>query len=81
MDISQFIKKLTANGTLNELVKKHSLIVDDKLQTQGVLFFIYDGKRDVKLFIPAPFHLEVLAQAEGLTNKLVLQHKEAMLLQ
>lgn len=77
LDLLNTLKK--ANEHTNT-VSKHTLIVNDKSETQGALFFIPINGKEFKVLIPAPFHSEVLSDDKKPTYLQVLQHKEAFIL-
>lgn len=80
MNIEFLIKKLKEANELQTLVRKHTLLVNEKLETQGALFFIPIESKEYKVLIPAPFHTELLSTEEAPTHSKIINHKEALLL-
>lgn len=81
MDIKTLINELKKANEHQKIISKHTLLVNDKSQTLGALFFICSLKKEYKLMIPAPFHSELLKDTTVPTALEVLQHKEVLLLQ
>jgi len=77
--MQQIIKLVQESKLGNEKVKKHTLLIDDKQQEHGALFFIDVKGKNYKILVPPPHHVALL-QEGGPTYQQVLQHKEAMLL-
>lgn len=80
MNINFLKDKLKESNSLDTAVKKHTLIVNDKSETQGALFFIPVTGKEYKVLIPAPFHTDILVEDAAPSYKAVLNHKEAVLL-
>ncbi|MCI0921810.1 hypothetical protein [Sphingobacterium rhinopitheci] len=80
MDIQILIDKLKKANELSTPVQKHTLIVNEKSETQGALFFIPIEAREYKVLIPAPFHTEVLGSENTPTHQKIVMHKEAFIL-
>lgn len=80
MDIQILIDKLKKSNELSTLVQKYTLIVNEKSQTQGALFFIPVESREYKVLIPAPFHATVLEGDNNPTHQKIITHKEAFIL-
>lgn len=80
MHIQSLIDKLKESNALTNPVKKFTLIVNEKSETQGALFFIPLGSKEFKVLIPAPFHSDVIAIDNNPSLAKILNHKEALLL-
>ncbi|GGH19327.1 hypothetical protein GCM10011418_23650 [Sphingobacterium alkalisoli] len=79
MGMDHIIKKLEKSNSINDIVTKFTLIVDENQLVHGALFFIPVDNRDYKVMIPAPYH-EILIADVPPTYKKILNHKEALLL-
>lgn len=80
MNIQVIIDTLKKTGELTNPIRKFTLIVTDRSETQGALFFIPISNKEFKILIPAPFHNEILSEESKTTYLNVLNHKEALLL-
>jgi len=80
MNIEFLIKKLKEVNELQTPIRKHTLLVNEKSETQGALFFIPIESKEYKVLIPAPFHKELLSTDEAPSHHKVINHKEALLL-
>lgn len=80
MTIQNLIENLKKANKLHTTVEKYTLIVNDKSETQGALFFIPIDAKEFKLLLPAPFHTSVLIEDSKPTFLQILMHKEALLL-
>ncbi|MCY4779013.1 hypothetical protein ORI89_05085 [Sphingobacterium sp. UT-1RO-CII-1] len=65
-------------GLLSEKLKEYTLIVDDKGQEHGMLFFFKINGRQYKIMLPTPHHM--VWKDERPTYQQLLKNKEAMLL-
>lgn len=81
MDTQYLIKELKKHNEHNFLIKKYTLIVNDRSETQGALFFIPINNKEYKVLIPSPFHLELINGENKPTHLKILLHKEAFILQ
>lgn len=80
MDIQTLIEKLKKSNDLNTTIHKFTLIVNDKSETQGALFFIPIEGKEYKVLVPAPFHGDLLPEDHKPTHLKIVMHKEALLL-
>lgn len=80
MNIDFLKDKLKESNSLDNPVKKHTLIINDKSETQGALFFIPVTGKEYKVLLPAPFHEELFINDDIPSYKAVLSHKQAVLL-
>lgn len=80
MNIQTIIDTLKKSNELGNLVQKHTLIVNDKSETQGALFFIPIASKEYKILVPTPFHLDLFEGNNKPTYHKLLMHKEALLL-
>lgn len=80
MTIQTLIDLLKKAKKFASPIQKHTLIVNEKSEEQGALFFITIGSKDYKVLIPAPFHSDVLTINCLPSHDKVLMHKEALLL-
>ncbi len=80
MTIQLLIDTLKKNNKLKDVIRKSTLIVNEKSETQGALFFISIGPKECKILLPAPYHLEILEKNPTPANQDILEHREALLL-
>lgn len=80
MDLSSIIAQLKKDNLLEEVIKKHTLLIDDKMNEQGALFFIPFNKKEIKIVLPAPVHQIFLKQEQNVTYKNLLAQKEIIIL-
>lgn len=80
MNPNFLLEKLTAEKLENQQVKKYTLIINDKSEVQGALFFIPSNGKEFKVMVPAPFHQTLITENTVASYKEVLKHKESMLL-
>ena len=80
MNPTVLISKLKESKTLDNAVQKYTLIVNDKSEEQGALFFIPVGGKEFKVLVPAPFHKDLIQEDQVASYNKVLNHKEAAIL-
>lgn len=80
MNIQFLIDTLKQTNELTKEVKKFTLIVNEKSETQGALFFIPIGAKEFKVLVPSPFHSEIIPVEGNPTHLKILMHKQAVLL-
>lgn len=80
MNIQIIQEKLKSQQLLDTTIKKYTLLIDDKMNEQGALFFVPLGGKEVKIVIPSPFHQDFLKDESTITYKKLLQQKEIIIL-
>lgn len=71
-------KIIKAAGLTNDKIKDYTLIVDDKGQEHGMLFFLKINDKQYKIMLPSPHHEKW--RNERPTYQQILKNEEAMLL-
>lgn len=77
--MEQLIKLFSKHQLLDQVAEKHTLLIDEKNVTNGVLFFLEANGKSYKVIVSAPHH-EALLKDGTPTIRAVLNHKEAMYL-
>lgn len=80
MDIQTLLNGLKSVNQHSITITKYTLIVNEKSETQGALFFIPLNTKEYKVLVPAPFHLDLLHDSKKPNHIDILQHREALLL-
>ena len=80
MNIQIIQERLNEDKIFDHIIKKYTLLVDDKMQEQGALFFIPFGSKEIKIVLPNPFHHDILKEKELLTYRQLFMQKEIILL-
>lgn len=80
MTIQTLIDKLKKTNEHQDPIRKFTLIVNEKSETQGALFFVPVESKEYKILVPAPFHLDLVSEENKPSHIKILMHKEALLL-
>ena len=80
MNIQIIQDKLKAQQLLDSKIQKYTLLVDEKMNEQGALFFVPLGKGEIKIVIPAPHHQDFLKEDTQVTYKNLLLRKDIVVL-
>lgn len=81
MNIQVIQDKLKAQQLLDSKIQKFTLLIDEKMNEQGALFFVPLGNnKEIKIVIPAPQHDVFLADESQVTYKNLLLRKEIIIL-
>ena len=81
MNTAFIIEKLKEQKLLDQTVQKYTLLINDKMDEQGALFFIPLGQnKEVKIVISAPHHQALMNSKENLTYQMLLNNKNIMVL-
>lgn len=78
--LDTIIKNLQQANKLDEPVEKYTMLVNEKSETQGALYFIPVKDREIKVLLPAPFHNDFPDLSGALTYRQLLKHKEIIVL-
>ena len=65
---------------LDAAVVKYTMLIDEKMNEQGALFFIPLGNKEIKVVIPAPAHISFLKDESKVTYKNLLLNKDIIIL-
>ena len=61
MNIEQIKNKLKDQKILEDKIKKYTLLIDDKMNEQGALFFVsIGGGKEIKIVLSSPDHTAFL---------------------
>lgn len=80
MNIQIIQDKLKSLQLLDTIIAKYTLLIDEKMNEQGALFFILLGNKEIKIVLPAPSHQDFLKNEEKITYKNLLLRKEIIIL-
>lgn len=80
MNIQIIQEKLKAQQMLDAAVVKYTMLIDEKMNEQGALFFIPLGNKEIKVVLPAPAHLDFLKDESKVTYKNLLQSRDIIIL-
>lgn len=81
MNIQVIQHKLKAQQLLDSKIQKFTLLIDEKMNEQGALFFVPLGNnKEIKIVIPSPLHDVFLADESQVTYKNLLLRKEIIIL-
>lgn len=80
MNIQVIQEKLKAQQMLDAAVVKYTMLIDEKMNEQGALFFIPLGNKEIKVVIPAPDHISFLKDGSKVTYKNLLLNKDIIIL-
>lgn len=78
--LNLIINSLKQANKLDQPIEKYTMLVNEKMQTEGVLCFVPMGNKEVKVLLPAPYHVDFLEPSDIPTYKRLLMHKEAIVL-
>lgn len=78
--LSLLLNSLKQANKLDLPVEKYTMLVNEKMETEGILSFIPLDKKQVKVLLPAPYHKDLLELSETFTYKNLLLHKEVIIL-
>lgn len=79
--LNTLMNSLKQAKKLDQSVDKYTMLINEKSETEGVLCFVpQDGRKEIKVLLPAPYHQDLLASSEIFTYKQLLSHKEAIVL-
>lgn len=80
MNIQLIQEKLKAQQLLDSIIKKYTLLIDEKMNEQGALFFIPLGSKEIKIVLPSPFHQDFMREESNVTYKNLLSQREIIIL-
>lgn len=74
------INSLQQVNKLDQPVEKHTMLVNEKSETEGILYFIPVGNKVIKVLLPAPYHSDFVNSSALPTYRQLLKHKEIIVL-
>lgn len=81
MNIQLIQDKLKSQQLFDNVIEKYTLLIDEKMNEQGALFFVPIGNnKEIKIVIPAPFHHDFLKEASMVTYKNLLLRRDIIIL-
>lgn len=78
--LDTIINNLQQANILDRPVEKYTMLVNEKSETQGALYFVPIKGREIKVLLPAPHHNDFQGLSEALTYRQLLKHKEIIVL-
>ncbi|WP_164112502.1 MULTISPECIES: hypothetical protein [Sphingobacterium] len=78
--LDTIVNNLQQANMLDRPVEKYTMIVNEKSETQGALYFIPIKNREIKVLLPAPHHKDFQGMCDALTYRQLLKHKEIIVL-
>lgn len=74
------INNLQQAKKLEQPVEKHTMLVNEKSEIEGVLYFIPLGNKEVKVLLPTPYYKDFVDLTGGPTYRQLLNHREIIVL-
>ncbi|SKB97842.1 hypothetical protein SAMN05660841_03427 [Sphingobacterium nematocida] len=78
--LNTIINSLQQANKLDQPVEKFTMLVNEKSETQGALYFIPIKDREIKVLLPAPYYKDFQGLSAALTYRQLLKHKEIIVL-